>query len=541
MTTTSVCFNGRPDLLSSLTVTVLDLPQGGKKSHSDFLGTIEVLVLRCRSTQPDEASSPTTSSGADSTVLDIDVEGKGKDREDRQHDPGSSGRMSQGQQETSVNAGSEGGGRDPLRRMGGLDGTCDQPCQDGPDGDALSPGYYGWQGYSQEPVSGPSVDHEGTADFPEYQAGLTFHDRPRRTFSTSYHDCPPLQSVSYHAPALLSPGMMPPGTYTAPPQPHALPTYWIAPAPQTLDPLGPRWSPHSQFHAAPPNTGLTVGYPTLQGYPASIFTQGPAYLMTIGPSGQVAATSTMPAPTGPQQQRGSDQKAGGLDTTKAGNSTSAADGNATDPSYASDDWDIQDSARVDTNNDSSDNTTVCNGDNRTPKNDQDIFGNADNAGGLDKNNQTTGHNNDWNADQTKGGQSWENGPATNSIRDGQEARFASGACPLHDPHGVYVTMKSSASEDVPAEAEAEPPRCDDAHSVVNTKETSKEVRLGKGYLYSKKPYSPEYLDTLAEPYARFVFKYRTKGNLQPDARTNLRLCSLGADIRCRTAQEGTEN
>lgn len=78
---------------------------------------------------------------------------------------------------------------------------------------------------------------------------------------------------------------------------------------------------------------------------------------------------------------------------------------------------------------------------------------------------------------------------------------------LHGPHGPYYhTLHTSAGQRIQADAGEEPP-----YDVPADMPTTHQVKPGEGYLYVHKRRSPEYLDTLEEPYARFVFKYRTKG------------------------------
>lgn len=84
---------------------------------------------------------------------------------------------------------------------------------------------------------------------------------------------------------------------------------------------------------------------------------------------------------------------------------------------------------------------------------------------------------------------------------------------LYGPYGAYYTSKMFAEDSVPADAEEEP-RYDVPQAVAQAKGTSKQVQPGKGYLYNKKRCLPEYIDNLDEPYARFVFKYRTKEQIK---------------------------
>jgi hypothetical protein len=78
---------------------------------------------------------------------------------------------------------------------------------------------------------------------------------------------------------------------------------------------------------------------------------------------------------------------------------------------------------------------------------------------------------------------------------------------LYGPYGPYFgTFNASVDGELLADAAEEPP-----YDVPPGMPTTHQVKAGQGYMYAHKRRSPEYLDTLEEPYARFVFKYRTKG------------------------------
>ena len=81
---------------------------------------------------------------------------------------------------------------------------------------------------------------------------------------------------------------------------------------------------------------------------------------------------------------------------------------------------------------------------------------------------------------------------------------------LYGPHGAYYAIHIPDRNDPPPDAEEEP-RYDVPVAVAKNKFSTKQVQPGPGYLYMKKRTIPKYIDTLDEPYARFVFKYRTKG------------------------------
>lgn len=84
--------------------------------------------------------------------------------------------------------------------------------------------------------------------------------------------------------------------------------------------------------------------------------------------------------------------------------------------------------------------------------------------------------------------------------------------PLYGPYGAYYSTHARPTTTLSptAEAEEEPP-FDVPETIAADKGTTHQVQPGKGYLYIHKRASPEYMDGIEEPYARFVFKYRTKG------------------------------
>lgn len=112
--------------------------------------------------------------------------------------------------------------------------------------------------------------------------------------------------------------------------------------------------------------------------------------------------------------------------------------------------------------------------------------------------------------------SWNNNQATNTNgnADATPTPVNKGQRSLYGPHGAYFTSKVFA-DDVPADAEEEP-RYDVPQDIAQDRGTSKQVQPGKGYIYNKKRCAPIYVDTMQEPYARFVFKYRTKEQIKSE-------------------------
>ncbi|KIV84153.1 hypothetical protein PV11_06123 [Exophiala sideris] len=160
--------------------------------------------------------------------------------------------------------------------------------------------------------------------------------------------------------------------------------------------------------------------------------------------------------------------------------------------------------------------------------DGDWQNNGSNTGQADAgwNNDTT--NNDTNNNQTGGdwandqnnnaggntsGENWGNTQNNNPPTMTPAPANGPSTRALYGPYGAYYTSKVFAQGRVPANAEEEP-RYDIPHAVAQAMGTSKQVQPGRGYIYTKKRCIPEYIDNLDEPYARFVFKYRTKEQIK---------------------------
>lgn len=97
--------------------------------------------------------------------------------------------------------------------------------------------------------------------------------------------------------------------------------------------------------------------------------------------------------------------------------------------------------------------------------------------------------------------------------------ISSNVRPLFGPYGQYYTWEPK-RVDAPSPDAEEEPRYDVPKSIADRIGTSKQVQPGQGYLYCKKRSVPEYIDDMKEPYARFVFKYRTKGGKAPNLFTH---------------------
>ena len=86
---------------------------------------------------------------------------------------------------------------------------------------------------------------------------------------------------------------------------------------------------------------------------------------------------------------------------------------------------------------------------------------------------------------------------------------------LYGPYGPYYGAKSLAQQGPPPDSEEEP-RYDLPQAIAQVMGVTKQVQPGPGYLYVKKRCAPSYIDTFDEPYAKFVFKYRTKEQLKKE-------------------------
>jgi len=134
------------------------------------------------------------------------------------------------------------------------------------------------------------------------------------------------------------------------------------------------------------------------------------------------------------------------------------------------------------------------------------------------NDQTNNANDDWNNGQNNNtNNNWNNGQANNSnpTMDNTPTPAMPGKRSLYGPYGAYFAPKVFAEAEVPANAEEEP-RYDVPQAMVRDRGTSKQVQPGKGYLYNKKRCAPKYVDNMDVPYARFVFKYRTKEQIKKE-------------------------
>lgn len=86
---------------------------------------------------------------------------------------------------------------------------------------------------------------------------------------------------------------------------------------------------------------------------------------------------------------------------------------------------------------------------------------------------------------------------------------------MYGPYGPWKAAGDLAMEGLQPDAPEEP-RYDLPQWYAEDIGSTKQVVSGPGFIYYKKSRAPEYIDSLAEPYARFVFKYRTKDELKKE-------------------------
>ena len=145
-----------------------------------------------------------------------------------------------------------------------------------------------------------------------------------------------------------------------------------------------------------------------------------------------------------------------------------------------------------------------------------------NSGWDNNNNNANANNNTWDdaANNTGSGATWGNENTNNSaphqepdVHKVTPAMSAANAPrDLYGPHGPYYSFRALRLDEPRPVAEEEP-RYDVPEPLAAARGSTKQVQPGPGYRYYKKRIIPEYIDSFDNPYARFVFKYRTKGEL----------------------------
>ena len=315
----------------------------------------------------------------------------------------------------------------------------------------------------------------------------------------------------------------------------------------TTPPRYPVWTPQPHF-------GLESGYPATPAiyppfHPAPCGFQGPGYTMNylIPAGGWPGNHSRQPMNLEPAKEEnnqandsGNQANNDGWGNTHGNNSTTRNNGPGAENTTGSG-WD-QGGNVGDTNNtnDANNNAWPDNGDQNNFGDQQPTNGGNNNTtwdnpapdnspqtqSGWDENNaQNTETQGNWDSNDAQNAQvqgTWDNN-ANDTGQPPQAPNDWNGAGsqlapqlgprsnrPLYGPYGAYCSSRPRTILSPPAEAEEEPP-FDVPETIAADKGTTRQVQLGKGYLYTHKRASPEYIDSIEEPYARFVFKYRTKG------------------------------
>jgi hypothetical protein len=223
---------------------------------------------------------------------------------------------------------------------------------------------------------------------------------------------------------------------------------------------------------------------------------------------------------GGEDGNATEKEPGSLDPAKDENNSNDKAWDAktdSNPTEANPPWNGDDNKNNE-NTDSGDKSDWDNDTGNTQNNDINQWDSKD-----DQNNDTKNANND-SGDNNTNGQTGHAGGDTskqnnNTSQGGwggtTQTSSGPGGRSLYGPHGAYYAMKSSTEPDAPCDAEEEP-RYDVPKAFADEWGSTKQVQPGRGYLYYKKSCRPRYIDTLSEPYAKFVFKYRTREELKAE-------------------------
>lgn len=357
----------------------------------------------------------------------------------------------------------------------------------------------------------------------------------------------------------LQPCIPPPQAPAPAPYAWKAPRY-AGPGWNSPPPVGyPVWTPQYRFGPEPSYATTPVMYPPF--YPGPFGLQGPGYIMNNpvpaggwsgNPVGLSGSLDPVKGENNSQHDSGNQVSTGGWD-----NNNGSPRNDSTNPTgWVNDSYNSQPPG---------DNIDTAWGD-RQPYDQNQTGDNTDNTGGKADNTNNdwqqqqqtgqgwgeNGQNNDqrmqnngaWGSNNGQingqpGGSGWENNQNATQPQQPQngwndtgshqpqhqqnewnstDSQSAAGTAQLgsrtirslYGPYGAYYSSRSHTNLSPSAEAEEEPP-FDVPETIAAEKGTTHQVQPGKGYLYVHKRASPEYIDSIAEPYARFVFKYRTKG------------------------------
>lgn len=598
-----------------------DLPAGVTDRHFVDLGSIEVLVLRCSSRNVDETNESTTSSAAQSDILealehDLEAKSTTDDENDKKRSAKPKKASAKPAKEEADEAlpfaglfdGPSDDGRAPYLPPDPEFGHWDWPSHHrpyprqrgyGPRHDG-TPGGYGNAPYpglgpsnvqnprfgsEQYPKPPPADNHpprfekrvhfdygfdQGpAADHARYWDG---HERP-----SSCPRAPPYPNDKYYTPGLSEwYGSRPDGFDQGPKHgyvPHAYNIHDGAYRAYDLQQSGPPQYQYPPYHSGmqgnvpPPSPGAYARWTGAQpappwsthpvrgvphpGPPRYYHPQAPPYQPYAGTPYPNAAWGK---PDGGQDERGQGQdgfqNSGSLDPAKdennANDTNQTGDGNKQDELATNND--INNTNNTNDNNGNQRSSDWPNGDNSNNTgntNNGNHYNDANEGGDSNKgddwanntgNQGTAGweNNNDQN-NTTQGNWDNSNNNASNAAGGGDawgdNSRKASATLsqtagssirPLYGPHGAYYAMQfaSASAPDIACDAEEEP-RYDVPKPYVDDTGSTKQVQPGKGYLYYKKQCHPEYIDQLEEPYAKFVFQYMTKNQVQKELSINL--------------------
>jgi hypothetical protein len=522
-------------------------------SHFDQLGVIEVIVLRCR-------AKPSEDNGSESMTHDS-ILGEIATMEQTVEDPAAPDGDAGNRQPSVADAPEEAEELADQPHQFGSDGTADQLHQFGLGGGA-PPGYWTYHpqpplrnnyGAENRPARGVHFDYGSPIDphyspRPPYQPqsgpsqggsrdgpagdGLPnwqwYRPQPNPAYLEKTgrvwgmpNDAPQAYGEAIHNEYSDYDGHCIPPPAAPVPVPVPVPVPMPAPPPWmahgysgggqfSLTPTGhtsyPVWAPQPQFGFGPGYPATPVVYPPF--HPAPYGLQGPGYTMNYPvPAGEWPGnhnrqyTNLDPAKRENNQMNDSRNQAknNGWGNTNDNNNTTGNNSQSAGNTISSG-WD-QGGNVVDTNNTNDANNSAW------PEN-------HETQSGWDGNANDTGQppqaQNDWNA--TGSQPAPELGPRSNR--------------PLYGPYGAYYSSHPRTTLSPTAEAEEEPP-FDVPEIIAANKGITHQVQPGKGYLYTHKCASPEYIDSIEEPYARFVFKYRTKGKSASSAFGKLRRAMWG--------------
>ena len=395
-------------------------------------------------------------------------------------------------------------------------------------------------GYAQghDNYANPSLAHARTPSSHEYVGGYSLAPDPSYPPPMSNYPgtIPSYQPIGYGAPAYSG------WSTTVGYLPYGQPNWQGQSVPGSSYLTPPNYAaPYQPSHQYPPPqfaypVGLVAQVPPpaashpgggVWGPPSSKpGSQDPAKGGTNQLDGQSSQNQDTTGSAGGQPNDNNSQGRGGDDSNQAQAGDSSWNNNDTGGGQ-SDNWNntaTQTEAPTNDWNQSSNNTGQANNPdsswNDNPNNTnqvQDSWNNNANSAQNQDWNANNIQNQDWNTNAntcTQPPDSWNTAPATAQANQTSPATAQHGTAatpaqfrPLNGPHGPYYgDPHKLIDEDLRPDAGEEPP-----YDVPEDMSTTHQVKPGPAFNYVHKRRSPEYLDTLEEPYARFIFKYRTKG------------------------------